>query len=98
MPLYEYECETCNTRFERIERASAPSAGVCPSCQGHARRLLGTPALKFKGTGWYVTDYGKDAGSSPTASADASRAETSGARTKPTSSANSTAASDSKVA
>jgi putative FmdB family regulatory protein len=65
MPLYEYQCHDCNTRFERIEKVSAPSDGVCPSCGGAARRLLGAPALQFKGSGWYVTDYGKGNGGSP---------------------------------
>ena len=67
MPLYEYECQTCDTRFERIERTSAPAAGVCPKCQGPARRLLGSPALQFKGSGWYVTDYAKGNGASTSA-------------------------------
>jgi len=62
MPLYEYQCQECENRFERIERVSAPSDGVCPSCGGAARRLLGAPALQFKGSGWYVTDYGKGNG------------------------------------
>lgn len=59
MPLYEYQCRNCETRFERIEHVSSPSDGVCPSCGAPARRLLGAPALQFKGSGWYVTDYGK---------------------------------------
>jgi len=70
MPLYEYQCKECDTHFERIEHASSPSDGVCPECGGPARRLLGVPALKFKGSGWYVTDYGKGNGTaapSPTA-------------------------------
>ena len=71
MPLYEYQCQDCDTHFERIEKVSAPSDGVCPSCGGAARRLLGAPALQFKGSGWYVTDYGKGSGKSP-----ASQAET----------------------
>lgn len=62
MPLYEYQCQECENRFERIERVSAPSDHVCPSCGGAARRLLGAPALQFKGSGWYVTDYGKGNG------------------------------------
>ena len=62
MPLYEYQCQECENRIERIERVSAPSDGVCPSCGGAARRLLGAPALQFKGSGWYVTDYGKGNG------------------------------------
>jgi len=62
MPLYEYQCRNCETRFERIEHDSSPSDGVCPECGGPARRLLGAPALQFKGSGWYVTDYGKGNG------------------------------------
>ena len=59
MPLYEYKCQTCGFRHERIERASEPKDGVCPECGGVSTRLIGTPALQFKGSGWYVTDYGK---------------------------------------
>lgn len=58
MPLYEYECFVCGNRFERIQRASAEPVSVCPECGGSVRRLLGIPALQFKGSGWYVTDYG----------------------------------------
>lgn len=58
MPLYEYECFLCGNRFEKIQRASADPVEVCPECGGAVRRLLGTPALQFKGSGWYVTDYG----------------------------------------
>jgi putative FmdB family regulatory protein len=65
MPLYEYQCQECENRFERIEKASTLHDGVCPECGGPAHRLLGAPALKFKGSGWYVTDYGKGNGSSP---------------------------------
>ena len=69
MPLYEYRCQTCERSFERLERASEPKNGTCPDCGGTARRLLGAPALQFKGSGWYVNDYGKGNGngSSPTA-------------------------------
>lgn len=59
MPLYEYECYLCGTRFERIQRVDSEPVKVCPACGGAVRRLLGTPALQFKGSGWYVTDYGK---------------------------------------
>jgi putative FmdB family regulatory protein len=58
MPLYEYECFLCRTRFERIQPATADPTEVCPRCGGAVRRLLGVPALQFKGSGWYVTDYG----------------------------------------
>jgi len=62
MPLYEYRCRECDHTYERLERMSAPTTGTCPECGGKATRLLGVPALQFKGSGWYVTDYGKGTG------------------------------------
>jgi putative FmdB family regulatory protein len=64
--LYEYECFLCRHRFERIQRADAEPVSVCPACGGAVRRLLGTPALQFKGSGWYVTDYGSGRSSGTT--------------------------------
>jgi putative FmdB family regulatory protein len=63
MPLYEYECFVCRVRFERIQKFSEDPVQQCPECGGAVRRLLGVPALQFKGSGWYVTDYGKGSGS-----------------------------------
>ena len=62
MPLYEYKCEQCGQSCDRIERASEPKDGTCPECGGVAHRLIGNPALQFKGSGWYVNDYGKGKG------------------------------------
>ena len=62
MPLYEYECFLCGHRFERILRVAEASDVSCPRCNGKVRRLLSAPALQFKGSGWYVTDYGKGNG------------------------------------
>jgi len=73
MPLYEYECFVCGIRFERIQKTTAEPTKVCPDCGGAVRRLLGAPALQFKGSGWYVTDYGKGSGGT----AGARKAETS---------------------
>ena len=67
MPLYEYECFLCQHRFEKIRRVANASDVDCPECGGSVRRLLGAPALQFKGSGWYVTDYGKGSGGSSTA-------------------------------
>ena len=69
MPLYEYECFVCGIRFERIQKTTADPTKVCPDCGGAVRRLLGVPALQFKGSGWYVTDYGKGTGGAPGARA-----------------------------
>ncbi len=65
MPLYEYECNNCNYRFERLQKFSDPPASECPSCGGPVSQLLSPPAIQFKGSGWYVTDYAKKSGSSP---------------------------------
>ncbi len=59
MPLYEYECNDCEHRFERIQKFSDPLVSACPACGGEVRKLLSSPAIQFKGTGWYVTDYAK---------------------------------------
>ncbi len=57
MPLYEYECRKCHHRFERIQKFSDPPAEKCPECGGKVEQLISAPAVQFKGTGWYVTDY-----------------------------------------
>ena len=59
MPLYEYECEACGQRFERIQKFSDPPVESCPKCSGPVRKLLSSPAIQFKGSGWYITDYAK---------------------------------------
>ena len=59
MPLYEYLCEACGHRFERIQKFSDPPVSLCPVCQGAVRKLLSSPAIQFKGSGWYITDYAK---------------------------------------
>jgi putative FmdB family regulatory protein len=62
MPLYEYQCLTCEQRFERIQKFSDPPVETCPSCGGKVRKLLSSPAIQFKGSGWYITDYAKKSG------------------------------------
>lgn len=58
MPLYEYECRTCGKRFEQIRRVAEADVAACPFCSGaDVTKLLSPPAIQFKGTGWYVTDY-----------------------------------------
>ena len=59
MPLYEYECKKCGYRFERIQRFSDPMVKKCPECGGKVEQLISAPAVQFKGSGWYVTDYAK---------------------------------------
>jgi putative FmdB family regulatory protein len=64
MPLYEYQCEVCAHRFERIQKFSDPPIEVCPNCDGKVRKLLSSPAIQFKGAGWYITDYARKGASS----------------------------------
>jgi putative FmdB family regulatory protein len=59
MPLYEYQCDACGFRFEVIQRFSDPPVENCQSCGGPVRKLLSSPAIQFKGSGWYVTDYAR---------------------------------------
>jgi putative FmdB family regulatory protein len=64
VPLYEYECKKCGHRFEKIQKFSDEPEKVCPKCGGEVEKLLSSPAVQFKGAGWYVTDYAKKGGSS----------------------------------
>jgi putative FmdB family regulatory protein len=57
VPLYEYECVKCHHRFEKIEHVNASTTKKCPECGARAARLPSAPAIQFKGSGWYVTDY-----------------------------------------
>ena len=57
MPLYEYECRDCGRRIEEIQKVSDPPLTTCAACGGDLKRLLSPPAVQFKGSGWYVTDY-----------------------------------------
>lgn len=57
MPLYEYQCKKCQHRFEKIQKFSDQPVRKCPECGGPVEKLLHAPAVQFKGTGWYVTDY-----------------------------------------
>ena len=65
MPLYEYQCVKCKRRAEKIESVAGPHLKKCPHCGGKVEQTLTAPAIQFKGTGWYVTDYAgkKSAGS-----------------------------------
>jgi putative FmdB family regulatory protein len=56
MPLYEYQCEHCGVRFERLRRKRDADIEECPECGGQVRRLIQPPRIIFKGSGFYVTD------------------------------------------
>jgi putative FmdB family regulatory protein len=66
LPLYEYKCAKCGHRFEKIESVNASETKKCPKCGARAARMASAPAIQFKGSGWYVTDYaGKGSAATP---------------------------------
>jgi putative FmdB family regulatory protein len=70
MPLYEYQCEACGNRFEVIQKFSDRPAETCKACgKGPVQRLISSPAIQFKGSGWYITDYAKKSGGESSAKA-----------------------------
>ena len=83
MPLYEYQCESCDKRFEKIQKFSDPQPDVCPHCgKGPVKKLLSSPAIQFKGSGFYITDYAKkstsEAGGKSSSEGGASSSESKG--------------------
>ena len=70
LPLYEYACKKCKRHHERIESFKGPHMRTCPSCGGKVEQLISAPALQFKGTGWYVTDYAGKSGGGESAKSD----------------------------
>jgi putative FmdB family regulatory protein len=79
LPLYEYKCVKCGHRFEKIESVTASETKKCPKCGARAQRMASAPAIQFKGSGWYVTDYaGKGSAATPSeGSGDSAAAKTS---------------------
>jgi len=58
MPLYEYQCKSCNTTFEMRQKFSDPPASSCPSCGGEVEKLISQTGFALKGQGWYSDGYG----------------------------------------
>jgi len=57
MPIYEYQCTKCNDRTEVIQKFTDPPYAACAKCGGEVRKLMSAPAIQFKGSGFYKTDY-----------------------------------------
>ena len=66
MPLYEYQCDACAHRFEVIQQYKDAPISICPKCGGTVKKLFSSPAIQFKGTGFYITDYARKGDSSAT--------------------------------
>ena len=100
MPLYEYECDACGRRFEVILKSSDTTVETCKHCgKGPVHRQLSSPAIQFKGTGWYVTDYAQK-GKSDSSSTSSSAKDTDGAKSDtstPATDSSSTPKSDSSA-
>jgi len=77
MPLYEYECKKCGHRFEKIQKFSDRMVKKCPECGGQVEQMISAPAVQFKGTGWYVTDYAKKSSSPGSSGSDSSSSDSS---------------------
>jgi putative FmdB family regulatory protein len=86
MPIYEYQCQTCGRRSEELQKMADAPLTECKVCGGPLKRLVSSPAVQFKGSGWYVTDYARKSGggSSPGKGEGegASTAESKGGETK----------------
>ena len=59
MPIYEYKCQSCGERYEKLQKYSDPLCKKCPHCGGPLKKLISSPAIQFKGNGFYITDYPK---------------------------------------
>lgn len=92
MPLYEYRCKQCGHQFEKIQSFSAPELKECPECNGEVERLISAPAVQFKGSGWYVTDYASKGGASKSGNSSASGESSANTAASSTSTEKSTAA------
>jgi putative FmdB family regulatory protein len=82
MPLYEYLCKKCGHRFEEIRKFSDKQPKKCPECGGVIEQVISAPAVQFKGSGWYVTDYAKKGTGSTASAASGSSSEDGGKDTK----------------
>src|SRR5260370_8554072 len=83
MPNYEYLCKKCGHRFEQIRKFSDKQLRKCPECGGVIEQVISAPAMQFKGSGWYVTDYPKKgAGSGGSPSSSSSQGESRAKETK----------------
>ena len=89
MPLYEYECKKCGHRFEKIQKFSDRMVKKCPVCGGKVEQMISAPAVQFKGSGWYVTDYAKKP-----ASGDGDSKDKKDDKTKPDASSKDSSSSD----
>jgi putative FmdB family regulatory protein len=81
VPIYEYQCKKCKHRFEKIhQKFSDARVKKCPECGGPVEQLLSAPAVQFKGSGWYVTDYARKGAPGDSGSSESASSENSGSK------------------
>jgi putative FmdB family regulatory protein len=82
MPLYEYQCDACAHRFEVIQQYKDAPIDVCPKCGGTVKKLLSSPAIQFKGSGFYITDYARKGSESATTRAGEAKSDSTASESK----------------
>jgi putative FmdB family regulatory protein len=95
MPLYEYQCKKCSHRFEKIQKFSDRMVKKCPECGGVVEQMISAPAVQFKGSGWYVTDYAKKSSSPGSSGGDSGSKEKSDDKSKSDNASKDTSSKDS---
>jgi len=94
VPIYEYRCTKCGHRFEAIQKVSDSHVSKCEKCKGKVERLISSPAIQFKGSGWYITDYARKGQSDPSDKSDKSGKSESSSSDKTSDSSSSEGASE----
>ncbi len=97
MPVYEYECEQCGTRFERIQSVRDEPVRRCPECSGTVHKVFHPAGIIFKGSGWYITDSRKSSSAATTANGGSSGSKSSESNTAPKESGEKKAGTSSKA-
>ncbi len=82
MPLYEYECDACAHRFEVIQQYKDAPIDICPKCGATVKKLFSSPAIQFKGSGFYITDYARKGGESAMTKSGEAKSESTASESK----------------
>lgn len=96
MPLYEYQCQECKEKLEAIQKLADDPYTICPHCGGALRKLISSPAIQFKGSGFYITDYAKSGSKGETSKSESTKSESSSSSDSSSSSTAPTTASSDK--
>jgi putative FmdB family regulatory protein len=96
MPIYEYQCKQCSERHEIIQRFSDPPVETCPKCGGDMKKLFSSPAIQFKGSGFYKTDYASPSSTPSSSSSPSSEKSSDKSETKSDAKSESSSSSSSK--